>query len=140
MRIVPFFPLGDLFEFGWHVFDEKDHIPEAFIFKVFKQLASVVEFLHAGFNRDYVEASEPKKYQRPSLPGIIHRDIKPENILLRATKRPSVMAPDLEPYPDMVLADFGLATFDNEGSDTAGTGMWMPPEMLDGFSTKSDVC
>ena len=55
--------------------------------------------------------------------GIMHRDLKPENILMR-TKSSAY---------DLVLADFGLATFVNDKEmlfKRCGTPGYVAPEIL----------
>eukprot|EP00026_Physarum_polycephalum_P004954 Phypoly_transcript_04980.p1 GENE.Phypoly_transcript_04980~~Phypoly_transcript_04980.p1 ORF type:complete len:613 (+),score=127.34 Phypoly_transcript_04980:80-1840(+) len=55
--------------------------------------------------------------------GITHRDLKPENILLRS----------MEPYPQVMITDFGLARI-LEGNELAqtqcGTPQYVAPEIL----------
>jgi len=57
--------------------------------------------------------------------NIIHRDIKPENILFSDKKN----------IFSLKLIDFGLATFQEQEKKTAGTPMYMSPEMVDGKGT-----
>ena len=57
--------------------------------------------------------------------NIIHRDIKPENILFS----------DKRNIFSLKLIDFGLATFKEQEKKTAGTPMYMSPEMVDGNGT-----
>ena len=57
--------------------------------------------------------------------NIIHRDIKPENILFS----------DKRNIFSLKLIDFGLATFQEQEKKTAGTPMYMSPEMVDGKGT-----
>ena len=57
--------------------------------------------------------------------NIIHRDIKPENILFS----------DKRNIFSLKLIDFGLATFQEQEKKTAGTPMYMSPEMVDGNGT-----
>ena len=57
--------------------------------------------------------------------NIIHRDIKPENILFSDKKN----------IFSLKLIDFGLATFQEQEKKTAGTPMYMSPEMVDGNGT-----
>ena len=57
--------------------------------------------------------------------NIIHRDIKPENILFS----------DKRNIFSLKLIDFGLATFQEQEKKTAGTPMYMSPEVVDGKGT-----
>ena len=57
--------------------------------------------------------------------NIIHRDIKPENILFS----------DKRNIFSLKLIDFGLATFQEQEKKTAGTPMYMSPEMVEGNGT-----
>ena len=92
--------------------DHSTNFPELFIWKVFLELTSALEFLHRGFN--------PKTNTRP---GIVHRDIKPQNIFLRLSSHTSPA------YPDAVIADFGSASLDFATYEPAGTFCWQPPEI-----------
>ena len=96
-------------------------LPERFIIKVFSQLLGALEHLHRGFDR----------HCEPSRLGIVHRDVKPENCFLRLTHKK-------DEYPDIVLGDFGNATFDFATYDPAGTASSWPPE-LPRKSPKGDV-
>ena len=96
-------------------------LPEPFIWHVYHQLLSALEFLHRGFD---------PRCPDPERRGICHRDIKPSNIFLR---------PNLDSeYPDVVLGDFGHATLDFATYDPAGTTFWQPPE-LPRHSPRGDV-
>ncbi|KAL8672233.1 MAG: hypothetical protein Q9168_003305 [Polycauliona sp. 1 TL-2023] len=117
-----------------------DRIPEAFIWHAYLQLTEALAFIHYGYN-----ANAPSN--RQILPdkwlGVIHRDIKPGNIFLqRAPSHPDHPGP--EPYPKIVLADFGLAkqadNFDEPptSNNWMGTFVFQPPE-LPYHSPKGDV-
>ena len=68
----------------------------------------------------------------------MHRDIKPENILLRPGPRTHKVHHDREPFPDVVLADFGHATHRQFEYTPYGTSLWNPPE-LPRSSPKGDL-
>ncbi|KAL8646582.1 MAG: hypothetical protein Q9210_006054 [Variospora velana] len=90
-------------------------IPESFIWHAYMQLADAFAYIHTG----YGGAPPPKKFQT-----IVHRDVKPPNIFLRPSGRSGYS------YPDLVLADFGLATtktLSGKGG-LMGTPSWHPPE------------
>ena len=68
--------------------------------------------------------------------NIVHRDLKPENLLLRSPG---------DDY-DVVIADFGLASFVKEGEKlklACGSPGYVAPEVLTeksgGYDTKSDI-
>ncbi|KAL8951819.1 MAG: hypothetical protein Q9222_002235 [Ikaeria aurantiellina] len=114
-------------------------IPEAFIWHAFLQITEALAYIHTGLDRD-----NPAQHQCPDKwLSVIHRDIKPGNILLqRAPCHPD--HPGLEPYPRIVLADFGLALqakdFNEKPTslEEVGTYIWQPPE-LPYASPKGDV-
>lgn len=113
---------GDLYDLVSRYHQRDVFIPELFIWKAFAQLASALEFLHRGYDRHCED---------PNRPGMCHRDIKPENVFLRL--------PDSgKGYPDLVLADFGCATFEFATYDRKGTFAWQGNE-LPRQSPKGDV-
>ena len=114
-------PGGDLHQLVNQYRRHRAFLPEPFIWHVYKQLLSALEFLHRGF--------DPRRPDRERK-GICHRDLKPSNIFLRPN-------PDFI-YPDVVLADFGHATLNFATYDPAGTTFWQPPE-LPRHSPKGDV-
>lgn len=100
---------GDLHDLIVRYDEHNARFPEPFIWKVFFQLLSALEYLHRGFE------------QRTNH-GIVHRDVKPENVFVRRSQY------SLE-YPDVVLADFGSASLDFATHEPAGTFFWQPPEI-----------
>ena len=98
-------------------------LPEPFLWQVYHQLASALEYLHRGFD---IRRNDPQRR------GVCHRDIKPSNVFLRPGTTPG------SSYPDAVLADFGHATLNFATYDPAGTTIWQPPE-LPRHSPKGDV-
>ncbi|KAL8716824.1 MAG: hypothetical protein Q9225_005886 [Loekoesia sp. 1 TL-2023] len=135
---------GDLTSFveKYHYGLQSHYIPESFIWHVFLQLSEALAYIHHGYDRSASSVSGRQTLPSQWLP-VIHRDIKPANILLqRARSHPDHPGP--EPYPRLVLADFGLALQATEfnvspTSDYAiGTYAWQPPECPH-HSTKGDV-
>ncbi|KAL8676939.1 MAG: hypothetical protein Q9186_006594 [Xanthomendoza sp. 1 TL-2023] len=117
-----------------------NRIPESFIWHTYLQLTEALAFIHYGYNRNATSISQmrPDKWL-----GVIHRDIKPGNILLqRAPSHPDHPGP--EPYPKIVLADFGLAKKAEDfnvpptSNGWVGTFIWQAPE-LPFHSVKGDV-
>ena len=96
-------------------------IPEGFIWHTYLQLAQAIAFLHDGYDPRNGDCRPPPNH-RP----IIHRDIKPGNIFLRNPKSGRY-------YPNIVLADFGLATTKLHScqnlNDLCGTPHFQGPEI-----------
>lgn len=85
-----------------------EYIPEAFLWEVFRSLASALAYLHFGVDPD--DLDNPPAIDE-DWPYILHRDIKPENILLKRTSsgrdsRESSRHHQPSSYPTVVLADF----------------------------------
>lgn len=112
---------GDLHQLVNQYRRHRAYLPEPFIWHVYQQILSALEFLHRGFD---LRCPDPERR------GVTHRDVKPSNIFLRVN-------PDAE-YPDVVLGDFGHATLDFATYDPAGTFFWQPPE-LPRHSPRGDV-
>ena len=127
---LPYYPLGDLHSLTHGYASRSVHIPELFIWQVFYDLASALEYLHRGFYD-----------KRPNAnPGVVHRDIKPGNILLRHAKFSSsdISTSHLIPFPEVVVSDFGHATFTEFTYDPCGTNIFHGPE-IPRSSPKGDV-
>ena len=105
---------GDLYDLikGYHN-KHNLKIPESFVWHVYLQLAEALAWLQENNN-------SPEKFT------IVHRDIKPQNVFVRKSRS------DAE-YPDIVLADFGIATtkpFSCTGpNDFLGTFAYQGPEL-----------
>ena len=121
--INEFYAGGDLV--SW-LPSEYERPSEAFVWCIFFQLADVLSYLHEGF--DYKNPYSTPLDWRP----VIHCDIKPENVFLREIRREN-------PYPSIVLGDFGLATL-YPGTTYGGTRPYQSPELDKTGNTKaSDV-
>ncbi|KAL8816916.1 MAG: hypothetical protein Q9191_008243 [Dirinaria sp. TL-2023a] len=136
-------------------------IPEAFIWHAFESLMSALAYIHHGVaGNDKSVPSVPKEVE--AWPLILHRDIKPDNIFLKSVPSNSFPSPhfppphfphmqsghvppqnftnyapnSIQPYPRVILADFGVATqkFEPDWENNAlcaGTVTWMSPELPD---------
>ncbi|KAL8752170.1 MAG: hypothetical protein Q9184_005819 [Pyrenodesmia sp. 2 TL-2023] len=91
-------------------------VPESFIWHAYKQLSEVFAYIHTGYDRQ--SGKRPKNFK-----PIVHRDVKPPNIFLRPSR--------YSKYPDLVLADFGIATLRTRSCEKAiiGTPAWQPYEI-----------
>ncbi|KAI4210788.1 MAG: hypothetical protein LQ351_006370 [Letrouitia transgressa] len=116
----PYHDRGDLYDLlNAYCSKHKIHLPEAFIWHVFIQLAEALAYIHDGYNRhDPHPLSQPLGFR-----SIIHRDIKPENVLLQS--------PNGTPgaYPSIILADFGLAITRSTSNNHVGTTAFQGPEL-----------
>ena len=97
-------------------------IPESFVWHAYIQLAEALAYLHEGYNRTRPDRKAPAGFQK-----VVHRDIKPHNVFLRKARNGY-------DYPDIVLADFGLATRELytcqlPDSDLLGTLAYQGPEL-----------
>ncbi|KAL8786133.1 MAG: hypothetical protein Q9195_008337 [Heterodermia aff. obscurata] len=121
-----------------------EYIPEAFLWEVFRSMASALAYLHFGVDPDDLD-NPPAIDKR--WPYILHRDIKPDNILLKSTSggRDSREGSS-SGYPTVVLADFGCCTQKHENQYNpredrdvvAGTFVWQGPEFPE-HTTRGDV-
>ncbi|KAL8895277.1 MAG: hypothetical protein Q9207_008232, partial [Kuettlingeria erythrocarpa] len=91
-------------------------VPESFIWHAYKQLSEVFAYIHTGY--DTQSGRRPKNFK-----PVVHRDVKPPNIFLRPNSN-SI-------YPDLVLADFGIATTKPRSCEKfyMGTPAWQPYEI-----------
>ncbi|KAI4183594.1 MAG: hypothetical protein L6R41_005317 [Letrouitia leprolyta] len=136
---------GDLSSFmeKYHYGLRTHCIPESFIWHTLLQLSEALAYIHHGYDRTATPATGRQKLPKNWL-TVIHRDIKPANILLQRAPHSPIDHPGPEPYPRLVLADFGLAvqatTFDEPPTSDipVGTFAWQPPESPH-HSTKGDV-
>lgn len=119
---------GDLFNLieGYHN-NLGLEIPESFAWHTYMQLAEALAFIQEGVTRrmtpdNSIRWTTPSSDHRP----IVHRDIKPDNIFIRPGKTRNH-------YPELVLADFGLATTQRrsceEEDDFCGTLAYQGPEL-----------
>ncbi|CAL8579532.1 hypothetical protein XPA_005272 [Xanthoria parietina] len=118
----------------------RNYIPEPFIWHTFLQLTEALAFIHHGYN---CNAPSSRQKTPDKWLSVIHRDIKPSNIFLqRAPWHPDHPGP--EPYPKIVLGDFGLAKQADDFTKLPTSDSWMgtfifqAPE-LPHHSTKGDV-
>ncbi|KAI9893335.1 MAG: hypothetical protein M1814_000465 [Vezdaea aestivalis] len=118
-------PHGDLHGLGesyrWGFNDTRNHqIPEAFVWSLFYDLALAIVMLQHGGSK----AGANKQWT-----PILHLDLKPQNVFLGFEKKPS----EHVPYPQMKLADFGLAQHYALGlqiKSTGGTAGFIAPEQM----------
>ena len=95
---------------------QKDYLPEAFIWHVFLRLAEAIAHMHNGWS---------SKNERTTTPweAVIHRDLKPDNIFLKQR---------VGNYPDVVVGDFGHAAVRSADGFIKpygyGTPEYEPPE------------
>ena len=123
ITIYDFYPGGDLLSCLPNKYDRQS---EKFVWCVFFQLADVLAYLHEGF--DYQDPYSTALDWRP----VVHCDIKPENVFLRENRHDN-------PYPNIVLGDFGLATL-HPGKHCSGTSTYQSPELEKTGNTKaSDI-
>lgn len=109
----------------------RSYIPEGFIWTVFLDICSALQYLHYGIEAG--DTSPPK--HPPEWRRVLHRDIKPANIFLKSGR--------YDEYPIAVLGDFGCATRYgmkgwNETDTIVGTSTWQPPEIPE-HTTRGDV-
>ena len=121
---------GDLFDLIGKYKRHAAKIPEAFLWHLGTHLSEAVSYLHYGIRGS--DTRGPSNWT-----PILHCDIKPENLLLRWPPGESRR----QRYPDIVLADFGVAYITSDGSRFSadgGTPLYWPPESTKN-SKKGDV-
>ncbi|KAL9593120.1 MAG: hypothetical protein Q9179_006084, partial [Wetmoreana sp. 5 TL-2023] len=107
---------GDLQDLVDNYIDHRTPVPESFIWHAYIQMAEAFAYIHTGYDRLSADRHPPKGWQ-----PIVHRDIKPPNVFLRHDKYGG--------YPDLVLADFGIATTALHGDRLIGTPCYQGPEV-----------
>ncbi|KAL8992192.1 MAG: hypothetical protein Q9188_007646, partial [Gyalolechia gomerana] len=126
------------YHYGLHSYP----VPESFIWHTLLQLSEALAYIHHGYDRTATPVTGRQKLPDNWL-TVVHRDVKPANILLQRAPH-SADHPGPEPYPRLVLADFGLAMQAREinvlptSDHVVGTFAWQPPECPH-HSTKGDV-
>ncbi|KAL9008881.1 MAG: hypothetical protein Q9173_006040 [Seirophora scorigena] len=113
-------PKGDLQDLIDAYTKRRAKIPESFIWHAYMQLADAFAYIHTGYDRLTYDGTGPPRNFKP----IVHRDVKPPNIFLKPGRSGAM-------YPDLVLADFGLATTKSKSGESGimGTPAWQPPEI-----------
>ncbi|KAL8785737.1 MAG: hypothetical protein Q9213_003204 [Squamulea squamosa] len=111
--------LGDLQDLCDGYLNHRAKVPESFLWHAYRQIAEAFAFIHHGYTTD------PSIYV-PNFQTIVHRDVKPSNIFVRASRYRGE-------YPDLVLADFGIAitttSLQRENGYLIGTPLYQPPEV-----------
>ncbi|KAL6719555.1 hypothetical protein ACLMJK_003797 [Lecanora helva] len=118
LMLYEYYKGGDLEQF------QRGSFSETFLWHVFTQVAEGLAYLHFG----HVQGAPVGP--RPNWKRIIHRDLKPDNIFLKEK------CDSRNPFPDVVIGDFGLATF-SPLSGPCGAIAFRPPESVS--TAASDV-
>ncbi|KAL8688365.1 MAG: hypothetical protein Q9218_005704 [Villophora microphyllina] len=109
---------GDLQHLSDAYIKHQSHIPESFIWHAFRQLAEAFAYIHFGYDKRSPDTAPPKSFK-----PIIHRDVKPANVFLE----PGNLK---DSYPNLVLADFGIATTEKSTEGKyIGTMSYQGPEI-----------
>ncbi|KAI4240948.1 MAG: hypothetical protein L6R40_004828, partial [Gallowayella cf. fulva] len=111
--------MGDLMDLSTAYLAHRTPVPESFIWHAYHQLAIAFAYIHTGYTPDHPSYPKPN----PKFQPIVHRDVKPSNIFIRPNPH--------APYPDLVLADFGIATTDVV-SARSGASRSIPPKAISG--------
>ena len=107
---------GDLWDLLSKFREHRYKVPESFLWHIGIHMSEALAYIHHGVRG----SGRPAHWT-----GVIHADIKPENILLRWVPGESRNSR----YPDIVLADFGVAQIEGAVSpNDNGTPEWWPPE------------
>jgi len=96
---------------------ESGKTKEQFLWHVFLQMAEALAYLHYGYKQNAPEKNRLPNNWQP----VIHRDLKPDNMFLG-----NPCTSD-NPYPDVVLGDFGFATL-KPIREVGGALAYLPPE------------
>ncbi|GIZ47068.1 hypothetical protein CKM354_001016900 [Cercospora kikuchii] len=120
--VTPFADLGDLYNLIDHFAGNNSacYVPREFVLLFVSSMIDALAYIHNG-DIAYDAGTDTVHSVSFRQPSIVHRDIKPNNIFLSMSANR---------FPQIKLADFGLACTSDENYGIAGTDGYFAPEVL----------
>ncbi|KAK2804730.1 hypothetical protein FQN50_006468 [Emmonsiellopsis sp. PD_5] len=122
--------MGSVWDFVENMANNRQAIPEPFVWHVLLSLTAALCWMHSGFS-SYAEAAACSRNVKLGWRTILHRDMKPDNVFFKHAPRANAFS---HSFPGVKLGDFGLSIYKDEYSHQSlasrhcGYLPWVAPE------------